>query len=616
MKKKRKPMRENRKPLQEISQLLKGKKKSPKVSILGVLLVMILLMLEVPVNTMAATKASSKIELNNSKVTLVSGESIELKVKSRPYKKSQIYDTYWYSSDTTVVSVDEKGKLTGLAPGTATITVYEDAFTDDGYVSESAECKVTVKQGAYTLNQHSLTLIEEESVSISIPENVSVEYELNYDYESYPMGYGDVYEDEETKDLIFTAYSEGTVYLDVTFYDADGTFVCVDRCKIVILRKGIDTIELTKAVGKTYEFQVNGYEPSKVLSWTSEDSKVATISQAGKMTAISEGETYIKLLVEEEDGTQREYSCTVYVSNPKLKQESQNLALDCSNSVEITGMAYTSELEATSSKPEIVEVDGSYIYAKAKGSAVITYKVDGVKLKYKVRVTNPTVKSTLLAVVKGKSSSIQVTGVNSYSEISYETSNKKVATVSKSGKIKAVKNGSATITVTADGKTFYVPVSVSNKKVVSTLNYALSAIGSSYSQDKRMSTGFYDCSSLAWRSYHTAGVNFGNSSWAPTAAGIAEYLVKNKKVVAYKAVSPDKMQPGDLIFFARENNGRYLNIYHVAIYAGTMTQSYGWFGADDTYTTGLLLEARNEGVGLFQYYEEARNVVLVARPTK
>ena len=584
------------------------------VSIIGLLLLAILFVLEVPAHAIAATKSSAKLTLDQSKVSIISGKSLELKVKSRPYKKSQIDYSEWYSSDDTVVSITSNGKMIGLVPGTATITLIEYASTTDGYVSETVECKVTVKKGEYTLKNHERTLVEGESFTLPIPENVTMDYELTYD--SYPMAYGDLYADEETKELMFIATSDGTVFLDVSFYDSNDTMICMDRCKIIVLRKGIDTTELTRAVGKTYEFQVNGYDESKIISWASEYPEVATITQSGKLKAISEGETYITLIVADEYGDQQEYVCAVSVSNPQLKKDSQNLALNFNDNVEITGMGYNSEIEATSSNPEVVEVDGESIYAKAQGSAVITYNVDGVKLKYKVRVTNPTVKETLLTVVKGKSTSIKLTGVNSYSEVTYQTSNKKVATVSKAGKIKTLKDGSTTITVTADGKSFHVPVTVSNAKVVSTINYALSAIGSSYSQEKRMSTGFYDCSSLAWRSYHTSNVNFGNNNWAPTAAGIAEYLVKNKKAVAYQALSPEKLQPGDLLFFAKENNGRYLNIYHVAIYAGSVTQSYGWYGEGDFYTTGLLLEARNEGVGLFNYSQDARNVVLVARPTK
>lgn len=222
----------------------------------------------------------------------------------------------------------------------------------------------------------------------------------------------------------------------------------------------------------------------------------------------------------------------------------------------------------------------------------------------------------LIAIEKGKSKQIKLSGTNSYSVVTYKTTNEKVATVSKSGKIKTLKNGTATITIDVDGKSISVPVSVANAKVVSALNYAVAAIGTPYSQANRMSSGYFDCSSLAWRSYHTAGVNFGNNSWAPTAAGMAEYLVKNKKAIAYEGLSPKDLRPGDLLFFAREDNGRYKNIYHVAIYAGTISQVYEWGDETETYSSGLLLEARNEGVGLFYYDEGGRNVVVVARPTK
>lgn len=582
--------------------------------VVAALCIIILCVMNLTGNLEMTVQAATNLSLNETKISIKSGETYKLKVESRSYKKSEVSYSYWYSSDDSIAAVNEKGKVTGYAPGSAVITYVEEIWGDYGYYSYQAECKITVKKGEYTLKTHEINMIEEDTVTMAIPEGVTVSWDTNYI--SYPMAYIDVYQDEAANQLVITAWGEGTTNLDVSFYNAKGDFLCTDRCTITVLQRGIDVDVITRAIGKNYTFTVNGYESSQIVSWESQNPEIATVSQNGKMNAIAEGTTYIILTVLDEYGEQKQYTCEVSVSNPQLVNSEQNLAVNCSTTIELTGLSYNSEVEAVSSKPEIVEANGTNLYAKAKGSATITLTVDGVKMKYKVRVTNPQVSDVLIAVVKGKTSQIHLSGTNSYSEVEYTTTNKKVATVSKTGKIKAVKNGTATIQIEADGKTFYVPVSVSNTKVVSALNYAIDAIGSAYSQAYRMSTGYYDCSSLAWRSYHTAGINFGNSSWAPTAAGIAEYLVNNNKAIAFEAVSTDELQPGDLLFFAREDNGRYKNIYHVAIYAGTLSQTYDYYGDSSTYDTGLLLEARNEGVGLFSYYMDARNVVVVARPTK
>lgn len=89
---------------------------------------------------------------------------------------------------------------------------------------------------------------------------------------------------------------------------------------------------------------------------------------------------------------------------------------------------------------------------------------------------------------------------------------------------------------------------------------ALNAVGSGYSQSRRDEPGWYDCSSLVYRSYAAAGITYLNGLCA---ADEAQYLVSHNMTVSYS-----ELQPGDLIFYSYGNNGRYRNITHVAIYVG------------------------------------------------
>ena len=258
---------------------------------------------------------------------------------------------------------------------------------------------------------------------------------------------------------------------------------------------------------------------------------------------------------------------------------------------------------------EVWEYSNSF-YAVNKGTATITCEVDGVKLTYKVTVTDPQVNVSLLPIIKGKKTKIKVSGTNKNSKISYKTSSTSIAKVDKSGYVTGKKAGSTSVQISVDGKEMVVPVSVGSSKVIGAIKYGMNAIGTPYSQNKRMENGYYDCSSFTWRSYHSAGLNIGSKYWAPTAADMAKTLVKDKKAIAYKAIPAEKLQPGDLLFFAKTdgtNNGRYKNIYHVAMYCGSSGDESG---------SGLLLEARLAGVGMFTYQPDDRNVVVVARPTK
>jgi len=92
------------------------------------------------------------------------------------------------------------------------------------------------------------------------------------------------------------------------------------------------------------------------------------------------------------------------------------------------------------------------------------------------------------------------------------------------------------------------------------VKYAASRLGDPYSQALRGQGSYVDCSYLARWCYQQAGVT---SFTAPTAAAQAKYCVNNRLTVA-----KSDLQPGDLIFWSFNTNGRFMNITHVGIYAG------------------------------------------------
>lgn len=93
------------------------------------------------------------------------------------------------------------------------------------------------------------------------------------------------------------------------------------------------------------------------------------------------------------------------------------------------------------------------------------------------------------------------------------------------------------------------------------LEFAASKLGVPYSQEHRTDGAHYDCSSLASYAYQAAGICWW--SYPPTAAELGRYVASSGTAVSY-----DNLKPGDLIFYSSKANGRYMNITHVAIYAG------------------------------------------------
>ena len=128
------------------------------------------------------------------------------------------------------------------------------------------------------------------------------------------------------------------------------------------------------------------------------------------------------------------------------------------------------------------------------------------------------------------------------------------------------------------------------RKVVA---FALSKVGYPYSQAYRDSGNYYDCSSLAYYAWRSAGVSIMYEG-SNTAASEGKYCYDNNLLVNY-----DEMQPGDLIFYSYDRNGRFMNITHVAIYVGN----------------GKVVEAANARLGVVYRPVQGRSsIVFIGRP--
>ena len=103
-----------------------------------------------------------------------------------------------------------------------------------------------------------------------------------------------------------------------------------------------------------------------------------------------------------------------------------------------------------------------------------------------------------------------------------------------------------------------IPGETGNRAV----DLALTKLGTPYSQERRNQEGYFDCSSFTYWVYSQLGISLQHGG-SNTAAAQGRYITENNLAVSY-----DSLAPGDLVFYSFEVNNRYLNISHVAIYAG------------------------------------------------
>lgn len=211
-----------------------------------------------------------------------------------------------------------------------------------------------------------------------------------------------------------------------------------------------------------------------VVSWATSDKNRVTVDRKGKVTGKKKGSATItctlasgkKLTakVSVQTGTVKTSSIVVNSKNVTMKKGAtfQLLAARAPFTSQ-QGVTYSTK----SSKIATVSKTGK-ITAKKPGRTYIYVKSGNKKVSVKVTVQGvPTTRLNAnrtepLTLKKGKSFTWKVTKVptNSTDAITYTTSNKKVATVSGSGKIVGKKKGTATITAKAGSKKITLKVTI------------------------------------------------------------------------------------------------------------------------------------------------------------
>ena len=160
-------------------------------------------------------------------------------------------------------------------------------------------------------------------------------------------------------------------------------------------------------------------------------------------------------------------------------------------------------------------------------------------------------------------------------KVRWKTSNKNIAKVTKTGLVKAKKEGTCYIKGSYAGENYYWAINVTTPVKYKVIIKA-KKIGkyAEYSQANRMDPDYYDCSSLVWRAYSSQGIYIGGryNRVAPVAADECKILVgqgkKIKGALSKRNIQKRKLRAGDLFFETGEDNGRYKGIYHVEMFTG------------------------------------------------
>ena len=367
----------------------------------------------------------------------------------------------WSSSDTNVAKVDNDGNVTPVGNGTCKIT----ATTADG-TNLSASCDITVKVAtgislnvtSYKITNVSQTLALVASLKPDDLENKKVEWR------SSNTGIATVDENGNVTPV-------GSGSCKITATTTDGTNLSAS-CNLVVDVKVKSISFNSTSYTITDLAQTPSFEPnitpsiaSKNVTWRSSNTGIATVNSKGVIKAVSNGTC--KVTATTTDGTNLSASMDVIVDikakSVALDKTSLNITSNNEKNklnVAISPIQASQKVNWKSSNEKIARVDGNgNVTAVGNGTCKITATTtDG---------TNKTASCDVKVDIKAESIGFSLTSYKitdlaqtpsftakilpentANKNVTWKSSDTSIATVSSSGVIKAVSNGTCKITAT------------------------------------------------------------------------------------------------------------------------------------------------------------------------
>lgn len=229
--------------------------------------------------------------------------------------------------------------------------------------------------------------------------------------------------------------------------------------ELVKVTAALDKKTAAVYTGKTVTLKATSNDKDAKATFTSSNTKVATVSSTGVVKGVKAGTATITAAYGNAKAT-----CTVTVKAPSVKFAKKTVVVYKGKTATVKAtLAGVSSVKYTSSNKKVATVNSKTGAVKGLKAGTVTITATSGKLKatYKLTVKNPTFSLTKSSatIKKGKTTTIKSKAAPA-GKVTYTSSNRKVATVTSKGVVKGIKKGKATITVKCNGitKKFVVTV--------------------------------------------------------------------------------------------------------------------------------------------------------------
>lgn len=374
----------------------------------------------------------------------------------------------WTSSDPTIAVVDATGLVTPVARGVAAITA-----TSEGRIGTAA---VTVKAAVNAVT------IEPAVAVVDVGEQIPLAAVL-LDEEGNALNRAVAWASEAPSVAsvddggIITGRVPGTTAITATIEGKSAT-------SAVTVLEPVATLELSASattldIGQSFQLSAvprdaRGNALNRPVSWTSSNTRVASIDAGGYVLAVGEGTATIEATSRGQTASVTIISL-VPVASVSLDPPGATLAPGTTLQVnavvrDAAGNALVRDVAWASSNPAIASVDASgSLTALAPGTVTLTATARGRSAQGYYTVQKPVAGVTLnvsdLTLSVGASAQLTATPTAEDGElldrpVAWATSNGAVATVDASGFVRGIGAGIASITAESEGKRGIVTVVV------------------------------------------------------------------------------------------------------------------------------------------------------------
>ncbi|MFZ5429759.1 MAG: Ig-like domain-containing protein, partial [Bacteroidota bacterium] len=383
----------------------------------------------------------------------------------------------WTSNNTQVAMVNEKGEVSGMNGGQATIT----ATTQDGGFTATCTVTVNVPVTGVTVNPTTLSIMEGNESQLTATVAPTDASNKNVTWSSSNTSVATV----NTTGLV-EAKAAGTATITVTTVDGAKTATCtvtVTAAPVPVTGVVITPEALELEKGATSQLTANVLPTNatnKKVTWNSYNTQVATVNEKGLVTALNGGSAIIYATTEE-GGFTDTCSVKVIVRVTGITVNPTKLTIMDGDEAQIT--ATVSPTDATnkivtwsSSNTKVATVNATgLVYAVAVGSATITATTSDGSFKATcavnvtekpVAVTGITVTPTTLVLKPGESGQLTATVEPqnaSNKNVTWSSNNSRYISVDQNGLVtmSARPVGGAIITATTEDGGFTATCTVS-----------------------------------------------------------------------------------------------------------------------------------------------------------